>query len=150
MLTAMATKAGVSLDLQTGEKTVASFADGGQIEQALTNLIVNAIQATPPGGSIRVEVGQERATPPADHGGTLGEYLFLSVADTGKGMDAETMSRIFEPFFTTKNVGEGTGLGLSVTYGIARDHGGWIDVESKPGAGSRFTIRLARTHGAAQ
>jgi signal transduction histidine kinase len=66
----------------------------------------------------------------------------LSVVDQGEGMSPETIAHIFEPFYTTKAVGEGTGLGLSVTYGIVHEHGGWIVVESKPGEGSRFTVYL--------
>ncbi|HEX4474750.1 MAG TPA: HAMP domain-containing sensor histidine kinase [Polyangiaceae bacterium] len=148
MLEGMAGKANVLLHIDAPRTPIISYADGGQIEQALTNLIVNAIQATPKGGSVHVEVGQERATPPADHGGSANTFPFLRVVDTGSGMDEMTASRIFEPFFTTKSVGEGTGLGLSVSYGIARDHGGWIDVESHPCAGSRFTLRLDQAEGA--
>jgi signal transduction histidine kinase len=71
-----------------------------------------------------------------------GGFIRLRVADTGCGMDAETKDRIFEPFFTTKNVGEGTGLGLSVVHGIIADHGGRIEVKSQPGEGTEFTILL--------
>ena len=71
-----------------------------------------------------------------------GHYIVLAVSDTGVGMDQATASRIFEPFFTTKQVGEGTGLGLSVAYGIVRDHGGWIGLTTAPGAGTSMTINL--------
>jgi len=116
--------------------------DTAQIEQALTNLVVNAMQAMPGGGPVRVTVGRERAKPPADHGGTEGEWLTVRVRDEGQGIAAEHMPHIFEPFFTTKDVGRGTGLGLSVAYGIVRDHGGWIDVRSQPGHGSTFSLFL--------
>jgi two-component system, NtrC family, sensor kinase len=116
--------------------------DTGQMQQALTNLIVNAIQAMRGPGKIQVAATRSRAVPPADHGGPAGEYLCLSVADQGEGMSADTIGHIFEPFFTTKPVGEGTGLGLSVTYGIVQEHGGWVAVDSEPGQGSRFSIYL--------
>ncbi|MEO6419952.1 MAG: ATP-binding protein, partial [Polyangiaceae bacterium] len=80
------------------------------------------------------------AAPPADHPGAKGRYLRLSVRDRGTGIAAENLPHVFEPFFTTKDVGEGTGLGLSVTYGIMSDHGGWIEVESEPGRGSCFSL----------
>ena len=87
-------------------------------------------------------IDQRLATPPVDHGGPEGPYVCVTIRDSGRGMDAATLEHIFEPFFTTKGVGEGTGLGLSVAYGIIRDHGGWIDVETKPGAGTSFHVYL--------
>ncbi len=116
--------------------------DAAQIEQALTNLVVNAIQAMPDGGKVTVHVGRERVRPPADHGGLEGDWIVVRVVDQGQGIAAADLARVFEPFFTTKDVGRGTGLGLSVSYGIARDHGGWIDVESTPGQGARFALFL--------
>ena len=107
-------------------------ADDGQLNQVLINLVVNAIQATPNGGTVdrspskRVE---QTAPPYVESAGK--QWLAIAIADTGIGMDAETRRRIFEPFFTTKAVGDGTGLGLSVTWGIVREHGGWIDVDSR-------------------
>jgi signal transduction histidine kinase len=98
--------------------------------QVITNLVVNAIHATPPGGTVTIDV---RATE------SLG---VVEVRDNGRGMDAATRERIFEPFFTTKDVGEGTGLGLSVVHGIVQDHGGRVEVDSTPGAGSRFSVYL--------
>jgi signal transduction histidine kinase len=71
--------------------------------------------------------------------------MAIEVRDTGSGMDEATRSRVFEPFYTTKEVGDGTGLGLSVSWGIVREHGGWIDVASTPGAGSTFTVYLPRS-----
>jgi signal transduction histidine kinase len=142
MLASMATKAGVNLTVSSPAEPVPSVAETAQLEQALTNLVVNAIQATERGGSVLIEVGDEPTTPPVEHGGEFGPYGYLRVTDTGSGMGQETVARAFEPFFTTKDVGIGTGLGLSVAYGIVRDHGGWIDVDTTPGSGSRFSIRL--------
>jgi two-component system NtrC family sensor kinase len=103
---------------------------------------MNAVQASPPGGVVQVDVGRRRGVAPADLGGTKGDYAFVSVVDRGPGMAPEVTSRVFEPFFTTKGIGEGTGLGLAVSFGIIREHGGWISVESEPGQGSIFTIHL--------
>jgi signal transduction histidine kinase len=78
--------------------------------------------------------------PPAELGGRKSGFLKIGVVDRGAGIDPTIRDRIFEPFFTTKDVGEGTGLGLSVAYGIVREHGGFIEVESNPGSGSRFSV----------
>ncbi|MEZ4311906.1 MAG: ATP-binding protein [Polyangiaceae bacterium] len=85
----------------------------------------------------------ERAAGGADGGGgEARDYLWVRVEDTGEGIAGDVIEHVFEPFFTTKDVGEGTGLGLSVSYGIVEDHGGFIDVQSKVGEGSRFTVFL--------
>lgn len=119
-------------------------ADEHQLEQALVNLLVNAIQAMPKGGRVEVTSSERRARPPGD-GGPEGHFICVSVTDQGPGIAPEHLARLFEPFFTTKAPGEGTGLGLSVAHGIARDHGGWIEVESELGRGSRFTLYLPAT-----
>jgi signal transduction histidine kinase len=119
--------------------------DVGQLEQALTNLVINAIHATQASGRVEISWDRSRATPPPEIGSGEAEFLRLHVVDTGSGMDVETQQHIFEPFFTTKAVGEGSGLGLAVTYGIVREHGGWIAVESAPGRGSRFSLYLPVT-----
>jgi signal transduction histidine kinase len=107
------------------------LADPGQIQQVVVNLATNALQAIGDRmGTITVALSES------------GNFIRLRVADTGCGMDAETRDRIFEPFFTTKNVGEGTGLGLSVVHGIVTNHGGLIEVGSQPGKGTEFTILL--------
>jgi two-component system NtrC family sensor kinase len=139
LLKPMATKKQVELALEAGPEVEADV-DVGQIQQALTNLVVNGIQAMPSGGKLHVQVGLARVVPPADTGGLESDYAILSVADQGVGIEREVVPRIFEPFFTTKGVGEGTGLGLSVAYGIARDHGGWIAVDSELHHGSRFSL----------
>jgi signal transduction histidine kinase len=142
LLGPLAQKQRVELALDDGGASYETNVDSAQIEQALTNLIVNAIQATAGPGEVTIRVRRERKRPPADHGGAEGEWIAVHVSDTGRGIPPENLSRVFEPFFTTKDVGEGTGLGLSVAYGIVRDHHGWIDVRSEPGQGSTFTMFL--------
>ncbi len=116
--------------------------DSDQIRQVLTNLVLNAVQAMPQGGRVTVRVGLTLARPPATIGGPPRECAFVEVEDQGGGIPVENLQRIFDPFFTTKRVGEGTGLGLSVSYGIVREHGGWIEVDSQVDCGSRFRVHL--------
>jgi len=122
-------------------------ADGTLIQQVLTNLVLNAIQAMPGGGWLTVSFNRVRRRPPLEVSGVEGDYLSMSVEDQGEGILEEDVPRIFDPFFTTKGVGEGTGLGLSVAYGIIREHRGWIEVESVPGRGSAFSMYLPRPEG---
>jgi two-component system, cell cycle sensor histidine kinase and response regulator CckA len=136
-------------------------ADPNQIEQVLMNLAVNAQDAMPAGGQLIIETsamefqgasavaaGAESAGPCILSGVPApGQYVLISVRDTGHGMDPETQAHIFEPFFTTKKVGEGTGLGLATVYGVVRQSGGQIQVESQIGRGSAFHIYLPRAGG---
>ena len=121
-----------------------AVADAGQINQVLMNLVVNARDAMPTGGKLRIEtrnvVFRDARELPEDL--TPGRYIRLTVADTGVGMDEVTCAQIFEPFFTTKPKGSGTGLGLSMVYGIVRQSQGAITVESQPGTGTSFQIYL--------
>jgi signal transduction histidine kinase len=107
--------------------------DASTLHQVLMNLLTNAREAMPGGGQIHIE------TAPAERPG----WLRLLVADTGPGIPAEEVSKIFDPFFTTKRTG--TGLGLSVTYGIIQEHGGTVDVQSRPGAGTTFILSFPTT-----
>jgi signal transduction histidine kinase len=121
-------------------------ADPGQMEQVIMNLILNARDAMPAGGSIRIEtanaeIGEIQG---AEQGIRPGPCVTLSISDSGHGIDAETQSHIFEPFFTTKEEGKGTGLGLSTVYRIVKESGGDIWVHSAPGHGATFTICLPR------
>lgn len=118
--------------------------DLGQIEQILLNLYINARDAMPDGGTLTVATRNVMA---AEDGGIVEEgagndHVCLCVHDTGVGIREEVREHLFEPFFTTKKVGEGTGLGLSVVYGIVQQHGGWIDVSSKVGVGAKFKVYL--------
>jgi signal transduction histidine kinase len=118
------------------------LADAGQLQQIIVNLVTNARQAI--GNALgTITVGVSRGQRSNRRQG--GDFVRVRVADTGCGMDAETRERIFEPFFTTKNVGEGTGLGLSVVHGIITDHGGRIELKSRLGDGTEFTILLPAT-----
>jgi len=117
--------------------------DPGQLQQVIVNLVVNARDAMPEGGAITMETSVQR--PEEASGGAAlspGEWLLLSVGDTGAGIPRQHLGRIFEPFFTTKPEGRGTGLGLATVYGIVKAHGGDVRVESEVGVGSRFTIVL--------
>ncbi len=118
-------------------------ADPYQIEQVLINLTVNAQDAMPGGGRLTIETGNlciERESGFADM--EAGDYVQVVVRDTGHGMDRDVQARIFEPFFTTKRMGKGSGLGLSMAYGIVKQSGGHIRVESQPGEGATFTMYL--------
>jgi PAS domain S-box-containing protein len=120
-------------------------ADPSQVHQVLMNLAVNARDAMPHGGKLTIETGNAdvRARDVVqDADASRGAYVQLTVTDTGSGMDAETRQHIFEPFFTTKEPGKGTGLGLATVYGIVRQNGGFIRVESSPGEGSSFHVFL--------
>jgi len=117
--------------------------DPGQIQQVIVNLITNAVQAVGNrSGTVTVTVSPAAERLPSVRQEGEAAAIRLSVTDTGCGIDEATLDRIFEPFFTTKNVGEGTGLGLSVAHGIVTEHGGRIDVRSVPGAGTEFTVLL--------
>lgn len=120
-------------------------ADISQIEQILMNLFVNAQSAMPGGGTIKVETSQLELNSDFLYSHSevhQGDYVKMTISDTGTGMDEITVKRIFEPFFTTKAAGEGTGLGLSTVYGIVKQHGGEIVVQSEPGNGTVFNIYL--------
>jgi signal transduction histidine kinase len=126
----LARKGNVHVVKDIPARPVMAYYDAGQIEQVLINLIQNAIQAMPKGGTIRINLSQAPGA------------LAIAVEDSGVGIPAENLGRIFDPFFTTKKEGEGTGLGLSVSYGIVARHGGKIGVESKVGKGTTFTILM--------
>ena len=132
----------VALKLKIGKRPAFANVDPGQFEAALLNLLVNARDATPDGGHIRIETTAvtlaERDVPET----APGDYVCILVEDTGAGMTAEVLQRVFEPFFTTKAVGKGTGLGLSQVYGFARQSGGGVRLESAPGEGAAVRLFL--------
>lgn len=140
----------IAFNFHAGESLGLVKADPGQIEQVIMNLAVNAGDAMPTGGSLTIETRNASvddrsaiSRPPIKPG----KYVLLAVADTGHGMDAETKARIFEPFFTTKEQGKGTGLGLATVYGIVKQSGGCVWVDSEPEKGARFEVYLPQVEG---
>jgi CheY-like chemotaxis protein/two-component sensor histidine kinase len=133
----------VRLGLALAPDLATVTADPGQVEQVIMNLVVNARDAMPEGGTLTIRTAnvgmdEERGA------GAAGPQVMLAVADSGVGMDEATLARVFEPFFTTKEVGKGSGLGLSTVYGIVKQSGGSIHVESEVGRGTTFRILLPR------
>lgn len=132
----------VALEYLAGDTPMAVRIDAAQVQQVLMNVIVNAVQAMDSGGRVQIAIEGVRAHRPAAVGEGAGDFVRVEVVDRGQGIAPENLGHLFEPFFTTKDVGEGTGLGLAVAYGIVLEHHGWIDVQSEPGQGSRFGIYL--------
>ena len=140
---------GETIELETSLDPVLGRvkADPAQIEQIVLNLAVNARDAMPQGGRLTIEttnVDLDQAFVDSHPGSAVGPHAMLSVRDTGIGMGPEVQAHLFEPFFSTKGVGKGTGLGLATVYGIVKQHGGYIRIESAPGSGTTVRIYLAR------
>ena len=143
LLATLANKKRIHLTFHREVDSAPVTADATQVQQALTNLIVNAIQASADGATVDVTL---RSGPRGAGDGERAarETFEVAVRDHGPGMAPEVLARVFEPFFTTKPIGESTGLGLSVTHDIVDEHGGWIEADSEPGRGSRFSMFLPR------
>lgn len=125
-----------------GPAELLASVDEHKLLQVLTNLMINAIQAMPEGGRLRLQATRVVVEEPPDSRAAAGAYIRISVEDNGVGIDANTLEKIFEPFFSIKGSGGGMGLGLPVCHSIVRDHGGWIEAHSQPGQGSRFDVYL--------
>ena len=141
----------VRIETRPGESIWPAMLDANQIELVLLNLAINARDAMPAGGVITIGSAM-RSVAPGERGPAElapGDYVVLSVADTGAGMSEEIRAKVFEPFFTTKEVGMGSGLGLSQVYGIARQLGGGVEIDSAPGAGTVVRVYLPRAEGVA-
>lgn len=134
---------GVSLEVREDGSTGAILADAAQLQSALLNLVINARDAMPDGGAIRILARAVRAPgPDVPHDLADGDYAAISVIDTGTGMPPDVLARVAEPFFTTKQVGKGTGLGVSMVHGFTHQSGGGLGIESAPGRGTTMTLFL--------
>jgi two-component system, cell cycle sensor histidine kinase and response regulator CckA len=138
---------GITLNVEREPDLWTVHADEAQLGNAIINLVVNARDAMPSGGAVTIRTANQTVTSAAALGTAImpaGDYVRIEVADTGTGMSKEIQSKIFDPFFTTKPVGQGTGLGLATVYGIVKQSGGFITVDSAPGKGTCFKIYLPR------
>src|SRR6202012_2144145 len=138
---------GITLKLDNGADLWPVHADEAQISNAVINLVVNARDAMPNGGVVTILTDNETVTRPVSLGTAImppGEYVKIEVSDTGTGIAEEHKGKIFDPFFTTKPVGQGTGLGLATVYGIVKQSGGFITMDTEIGRGTSFTIYLPR------
>ncbi|MBI3675940.1 MAG: response regulator [Proteobacteria bacterium] len=143
---------GYDVELEYGEDLWPVHADEAQLSNALINLVVNARDAMPKGGTVTIRAANEAVTTSAALGTAImpaGDYVRIEVTDTGTGIAKEHLGKIFDPFFTTKPVGQGTGLGLATVYGIVKQTGGFITVDSEIGRGTTFRIYLPRHRGEA-
>jgi len=143
----------IAIELVRGAGVWTIEADQNELESAILNLAVNARDAMPEGGRLTIETANSHIDEmyAAKHAElNPGQYVALSVSDTGRGMDADTVARAFEPFFTTKPIGKGTGLGLSQVYGFVKQSGGHVKIYSEPGQGTTVKIYLPRISGAAE
>ena len=141
---------GIELELKLADGLWLTRCDANQLESAILNLAINARDAMPEGGQLVIDTHNrqvDQATASAHIDRSAGDYVCISVSDTGTGMDAETIARAFEPFFTTKPLGQGTGLGLSMIYGFARQSEGYVEIESSPGRGTKVHLCLPRFEG---
>jgi CheY-like chemotaxis protein len=143
----------LTLELSLADELWSVRADRGQLEQVLANLVVNARDAMPEGGTIVIEtrnvsLGEAQGDPRLP--GVRGDFVHLSIRDTGTGMTDEVKAHLFEPFFTTKGIGKGSGLGLATSYTIVQQLGGHITVESELGAGTTVALHLPRVEGDAE
>jgi PAS domain S-box-containing protein len=136
----------IALEIRTPRKTWPVAVDVGELELALINLVVNARDAMPEGGTITITCRNVRLSPPDAPEGLSGEFVALAVRDTGVGIPPEILPKVFEPFFTTKPAPQGTGLGLSQVYGFMRQSGGTVTISSRVGRGTTVILYLPRSH----
>lgn len=135
----------IQVNLRLSPVPTLVHADASMMEQVVLNLAVNARDAMPKGGTLTLTtrlLPLKQLPPQAPANASLGTYVCLEIRDTGVGISEEHLERIFEPFFTTKEIGQGTGIGLATVFGIVQQHGGWVTVDSQPGAGSTFCVYL--------
>ncbi|EIK54955.1 hypothetical protein YO5_19367 [Stutzerimonas stutzeri TS44] len=138
----------IRLHTQLRADTWLAYTDAHQLENALLNLVINARDAMPSGGDLQVRTRCVQIDSAQPNGPEPGDYVVLSIADSGAGMSAQVIAKAFDPFFTTKPIGQGTGLGLSMVYGFAKQTGGHVHIDSTPGEGTRITLYLPRNHAA--
>jgi CheY-like chemotaxis protein len=148
-LLARALRENIKINLELEHGLWPALVDPTQFEVAILNLAVNARDAMPGGGTLRVEGKNVTFHADEQAEGLVGEFVRVTVSDTGAGMPPEVLERVFDPFFTTKEVGKGTGLGLSQVYGFARQSGGTVQIESSPGDGTRVHLLIPRSEEAA-